>query len=97
MAYNRYVNQDGRRRRLVVQEDEAPLRRPQHGHSPGGTHRPGPGPGLNLMGLGSTLKNLLPQDLDTGDLLLFAVLLLLYTESGDTEALILLGVLLFMK
>ena len=95
MAYNRYVNQDGRRRRLVVQEDAAPSPMPRRSPPPGGMH--GPGPGLNLAGLGGTLKNLLPQDLDTGDLLLFAVLLLLYAESGDTEALILLGVLLFMK
>ena len=93
MAYNRYVNQGGTRRRLVVQDDAPAPPRPVF---PDRGQR-GPDPGLNFGKLGDTLKALLPQGLDTGDLLLFAVLLLLYVDSGDTEALILLGVLLFMK
>lgn len=43
------------------------------------------------------LRRILPQDLDTGDILLFAVLLLLYVDSGDIEMLLVLGLLFFMK
>jgi len=45
------------------------------------------------------LKNLsfLPKDMDFGDMLLFAVLILLYLENNDEECLIMLLVLLFMK
>ncbi len=38
-----------------------------------------------------------PKDMDLGDILLFAVLLLLFLEKGDEECLIILLVLLFIN
>jgi hypothetical protein len=40
---------------------------------------------------------LIPKGIDIGDILLFAILLLMYLESGDEECLIILAVLLFTK
>lgn len=45
----------------------------------------------------SSLLGLIPKGIDIGDILLFAILLLLYLESGDEECLIILAVLFFTK
>ena len=45
----------------------------------------------------SPLLGLFPKGIDIGDLLLFAILLLMYLESGDEECLIILAVLFLMK
>jgi hypothetical protein len=42
--------------------------------------------------MGGLLRSLLPSGLDTGDLLLLAVLFFLYRESGDEDFLIMLAV-----
>jgi hypothetical protein len=63
-----------------------PPRRAQHQNSFFGKHNPL-----------SPLLGLVPEGLDIGDLLLFAILLLMYLESGDEECLIILAVLFLMK
>ena len=50
---------------------------------------------LSFLNLNSL--NILPKDMDLGDILLFAVLILLYIEKGDEECLVMLLVLFFMK
>jgi len=45
----------------------------------------------------SPLLGMLPKGIDIGDLLLIAILLLMYLESGDEECLIILAVLFLMK
>ena len=45
-----------------------------------------------LPDMGGLLRSLLPSGLDTGDLLLLAVLFFLYRESGDEDYLIMLAV-----
>jgi|GEM_PF-765586 len=63
-----------------------PPRWAQQQHPPFGKHSPL-----------SPLLSLFPKGIDIGDLLLFAILLLMYLESGDEECLIILAVLLLMK
>ena len=101
MAFNRYVNENGNRRRLSVPETSP---EPEHRQAPAAAAVPlqpsrnqRPGPGFDLNGIGRMLKNILPKNLDTGDMLLLAVLLLLYIDSGDIEILIMLAALFFMK
>ena len=85
--YNRYVrNGDGIYQRVSSSEEERP---------PGGAppHRPeGAAGGL----LSQLLGKLQLEDLDTGDLLLLAILFLLFKEGGDEELLIALGLLLIL-
>ena len=98
LAYNRYINQNGSLKRVPVPDLAAPPKIPDNRAQPG--FKPGPvkhPPGLDLDGIGRMLRRILPQDLDTGDILLFAVLLLLYVDSGDIEMLLVLGLLFFMK
>ncbi len=80
--YNRYVpQQDGSHKRNRVEEPAQPAPKPQmptadtsYTHiNP--EHRPPPG-----MNIGGFLKNLLPRDFDTGDLI---VVLLLLLMAGD--------------
>ena len=55
--------------------------------------------GLSLGELGKLLPEKLLQplrELEAGDLLMIAVLYLLYRESGDTELLLILGAMLFL-
>lgn len=99
MAFNRYVNENGSRRRLSVPETSP---EPEHRQAPASvppqpSRNQRPGPGFDLNGISRMLKNILPKNLDTGDMLLFAVLLLLYIDSGDIEMLIMLAVLFFTK
>lgn len=57
-----------------------------------------PGPGLGLSGeLGKLFGKLGSLSLETEDLLLMAVLYLMYRESGDKELLIMMGALLFIQ
>ena len=85
--YNRYVrNGDGIYQRVSSSEEErppgsAPPRRPE-----------GAAGGL----LSQLLGKLQLEDLDTGDLLLLAILFLLFKEGGDEELLIALGLLLIL-
>ena len=87
--YNRYVrNGDGVYQRVSAGEE---AERPQGG-SP--LHRP---EGAAAGGLLSQLLGKLQlEDLDTGDLLLLAILFLLFKEGGDEELLIALGLLLIL-
>ena len=57
---------------------------------------PGPGPGLSGE-LGKLFGKLGSLSLETEDLLLMAVLYLMYRESGDRELLIMIGALLFIQ
>ncbi len=60
------------------------------------TSPPGPGPGLSGE-LGKLFGKLGSLSLETEDLLLMAVLYLMYRESGDKELLIMIGALLFIQ
>ena len=60
------------------------------------TSPPGPGPGLSGE-LGKLFGKLGSLSLETEDLLLMAVLYLMYRESGDRELLIMMGSLLFIQ
>jgi len=56
-----------------------------------------PGPGTGLSGdLAKLMGKLGSLSLETEDLLLIAVLYLMYRESGDKELLIMIGALLFL-
>ena len=69
-----------------------------------GTKSPPPGRGGGLGGLISglpssleaLLSRLLPDSLETEDLLLMLILYLMYRESGDRELLIIMGAMLFL-
>lgn len=57
-----------------------------------------PSPGMGLSGeLGKLFGKLGSLSLETEDLLLLAVLYLMYRESGDKELLIMMGALLFIQ
>ncbi len=98
MTYNRYVNQNGSHKRLQVPEKKEA--RPREAAVPprsGPQNNTGASMFPDLNGIGRMLNNILPNQFDNGDLLLFAVLLLIYLDSRDIEPLIMLGVLIFMK
>jgi len=79
--YNRYIpQQDGSHRRNRVEEPSQPAPNPQHAApisqaQPNQEHRP---PTTN--NIGGFLRQLLPKDFDTGDLI---VVLLLLLMAGD--------------
>lgn len=83
--YNRYIHQnDGsfQRRRIPdnpapIQPDPQPLRK-EESTAPA---KPAPKPPQHI-GAGSFLRNLLPKNLDTGDLIIVLLLLLM---AGDCE------------
>ena len=85
--YKRWQGNTG----LVSREEEsaAPPPRPP---LPGPPPPPGPPPGLPFLG---RLEGILGA-LETEDLLLMAILYLLYRESGDSEWLLVLGAMLFV-
>ena len=106
--YNRYYGNSGRVER--VGGPEPPGRPPRPGGHPGphaGPHpgHPGPpprpeerppGPPDGLSGLlGRILRRVSPGQLETEDLLLVAVLYLLYRECGDREFLLAIAAYLF--
>lgn len=100
MAYNLYSGPTGRVRRV---EEE---RRPERPASPLPPQREPvrdreaktpPEPLRDVRrGLDGVLKRLDPKKLETEDLLVLAILWLLYRESGETEMLIALGAYLFL-
>lgn len=77
--YNHYRGNSGRVERV---EDSPPP--PPAGPPPGERRPPGPLPGLSGE-LASLLGRLAPARLETEDLLLLAILYLLYRESGDRD------------
>lgn len=98
MAYNRYNGATGERTRVEdsapsAPQGEPPLPPPEQGPE---TEKAPPGPPLSLRGgLDGIFKRLDPKRLDTEDLLVLAILWLLYRESGDWEMLIALGAYYF--
>ena len=104
MAYNRYNGSTGERTRV---EEPSPIE-PTPGESPlpreSAPERPPPpesektpsSPLLSLRsGLDGIFERLDPKRLETEDLLVLAILWLLYRESGDWELLIALGAYYF--
>jgi hypothetical protein len=102
--YNRYQGNSGRVERVAEPQSarrtvRSPLP-PPDGPSPlppqAAVKRP-PGPLHDLRGsLGGLLSRLNPGKLQTEDLLVIAILYLMYRESGETELLIALGAFLFL-
>ena len=104
MAYNRYNGSTGERTRV---EEPAPIEPPGESPLPHGSvpERPPPPPEnektppsplLSLRsGLDGIFERLDPKRLETEDLLVLAILWLLYRESGDWEMLIALGAYYF--
>ena len=69
-------------------------------HRPGGGCDPPRKSPQSIFGKQNTLSSrmgLIPKGIDIGDILLYAILFLMYLESGDDECLIILAVLLFTK
>ena len=101
MAYNRYNGSTGERTRVEesappeesrsappLPREDAPERPPP----PGESEKTPPAPLLSLRsGLDGIFARLDPKRLETEDLLVLAILWLLYRESGDWEMLIALG------
>ena len=88
---NRYYGNTGRHERFP--EPERPTPPPAPPEKP---PRPDPGRGgRQSMDLSRLLQRFSLANLEQEDLLLLLVVYLLYRESGDTELLITLGVLLF--
>ena len=85
--YNRYVRNDAG----VYQR--GPTGEPEHPLSGGGTSRQKGGMNGFLSQIMGKLKL---DDLDTGDLLLLAILFLLFREGEDEELLLALGLLLIL-
>lgn len=104
--YNRYVPQpDGSFRRNRMPETARPPEKPQS-PPPQNTCPPPPCPEpacpppqpRQEERIGSFLRNLLPKDLDTGDLLIILLLLLMAgdREESRTDALLTLALYLFL-
>lgn len=107
--YNRYIRNDtGVYERVPVPEaQDAPPREPPRpdpsaGGPPPRQGQPGPSPPPTGRETGQRgpLEGLLGKlkldNIDTGDLLLLAILFLLFREGGDEELLIALGLLLIL-
>ena len=103
MAYNRYNGSTGERTRVeepapIEPPGESPLPRestPERPPPPESEKTP-PSPLLSLRsGLDGIFERLDPKRLETEDLLVLAILWLLYRESGDWELLIALGAYYF--
>ena len=104
MAYNRYNGSTGERTRMEEPPENVPenvrSEPPPHASVP---ERPAPrsektppSPLLSLRsGLDGIFERLDPKRLETEDLLVLAILWLLYRESGDWEMLIALGAYYF--
>ena len=104
MAYNRYNGSTGERTRVEEPasveppRDASPLPResaPERPPPPESEKTP-PSPLLSLRsGLDGIFERLDPKRLETEDILVLAILWLLYRESGDWEMLIALGAYYF--
>ena len=94
MAYNRYNGSTGERTRV-----EEPLPHgsgPERPPPPPENEKTPPSPLLSLRsGLDGIFERLDPKRLETEDLLVLAILWLLYRERGDWEMLIALGAYYF--
>ncbi len=89
--YNRYYGNTGR-----VERVGTPPPPPMPGACPPPERRP-PGPPDGLSGeLSRILRRLSPARLETEDLLLMAVLYLLYRECGDRQFLLAIAAYLFL-
>lgn len=99
--YNRYIP-DGAVYTRVTMDDDAPLPRsePRERSQSPSQSRPGQSPSGLLEGAQSSLKSLISslglEKLDSGDLLLFLILLLLLKEGDDLEMILALGLTLLM-
>ena len=86
--YNRYLQtRQGGGEERAGRPDPRPERRPENRESPAGS----------AAGLKGILNGLLGNRVDTGDLLLYLVLLLLYLEKEDAELLITLAALVVLS
>lgn len=97
--YNRYHGNTGRVERVEEPRPQRPPPQPgAHGaHRPPPTESRPPGPVNGLSGnVMRLLGRLSPARLETEDLLLIAVLYLLYRECGDREFLIAIAAYLFL-
>ena len=93
MAYNRYNGSTGERTRV---EEPLPPEKAQSGSPLPENEKTPPSPLLSLRsGLDGIFERLDPKRLETEDLLVLAILWLLYRESGDWEMLIALGAYYF--
>ena len=81
---------DGNTGRYIHIPDEEPAA-PKQNHTPPPKPQKTPPPKSFGSGLQGFLSNTFAQGFDTEDLLLFAVLFLMYKESGDKELLIIMG------
>ena len=94
--YNRYRGNSGRRERVPEPGDFSPPPPRPAAPPPPGPEPQSPDAGLFSRGLGALLRRLSPGALETEDLLILAVLWLLYRESGDREFLLMLGLYLIV-
>ena len=105
--YNRYIRNDqGTYTRIAEDvprpDPPSPPPGPPPEEGPGPAAKPGPSfePPSGGDSLAGTLRHLLDQlhlgDLDTGDLLLLAILYFLFREGADEELLAALGLLLIL-
>ena len=109
--YNRYIRNDkGSYTRIPEESGPPPGGSSPGGPPPGGASRGGQGPnrpphgpppgGRPADGLTGMLQHLLDQlhldHVDTGDLLLLALLFFLFRENADEELLVALGLLLIL-
>lgn len=104
--YNRYIrNDNGVYERMPMpeapppEEDRSASPPPRRDPPPGAGSAPPPPRGQGSDGRGalnSLLGRLKLENIDTGDLLLLAILFLLFQEGGDEELLIALGLLLIL-
>ena len=110
--YNRYVPQsDGSFRKNRIPEKAAapqkPKPKPETSHTPAATHpsvipppvrKPTPAPRPTQIKRDGFLRQLLPQGLDTGDILIAVLLLLMAGDCEDdkTNALLTLALYLFL-
>lgn len=93
--YNRYIPQsDGTYRRDRMQSKEPPPPPPKP--EPYIEQAPPPCPSPISSDAGSFLKNLLPKNLDTGDLLIIVLLLLISGDSKENSANALLTLALYL-
>ena len=88
--YNRYYGNTGR-----VERVGTPRQAPKPPPPPPERRPPGPPDGLSGE-LGRLLRRIAPAHLETEDLLLMAVLYLLYRECGDRQFLLAIAAYLFL-
>lgn len=91
---NRYVGNSGVVQRIPEPVDSAPIFPRQGMAAPEATEKKSPGRLLQGGGLGSLLSKLEKSAPDLEDLILVALMYLLYRETGDIEFLLTGGVLL---